>query len=127
MTNNLGLLSLFTGCSVDQDVERGYMGISQTAFIETLAKRFDVSSTSEYPAVVGANLEARMEGESGGAVGIPGGCRVSDVASDDDTAGYRKCSPCCGSPLSQPYRAALEGRPEDNRVSSRQQVSRFDF
>ena len=65
-TTNLGLLNLFTGCVVEQDVKHGFVSISQTPFIETLAKRFSVTKVSEHPAVVGANLEARMEGESGG-------------------------------------------------------------
>ena len=65
-TTNLGLLNLFTGCVVEQDVEHGFVTISQTPFIETLAKRFDVTKTYEHPAVVGADLEARKEGESGG-------------------------------------------------------------
>jgi len=51
---------------VSQDVENGFLTISQTSFIETLARRFGVTKTSEFPAVVGANLEARMEGESSG-------------------------------------------------------------
>ena len=65
-TNHLGELSLFTGCVVSQDVKNGYLTMRQTAFVETLARRFDVTTTSEFPAVPGANLEARMEGESGG-------------------------------------------------------------
>ena len=65
-TANLGLLNLFTGCVVEQDVEHGFVTISQTPFIETLAKRFDVTKTFEHPAVVGADLDARKEGESGG-------------------------------------------------------------
>ena len=69
-TNDLGELSLFTGCLVPQNVEEGYLSISQTSFIETLAERFDVSTVSEFPASVGANLEARMEGRSGLVVGI---------------------------------------------------------
>ncbi|CAM9459186.1 unnamed protein product [Scytosiphon promiscuus] len=65
-TNNLGRLSLFTGCVVAQDVEMGFPTITQMAFIETLGRRFDVSATSEFPASPGGILEARMEGESGG-------------------------------------------------------------
>ena len=65
-TNDLGELSLFTGCLVTQNVEAGYLSISQTSFIKTLAMRFDVSTVSEFPVSVGANLEARIEGESGG-------------------------------------------------------------
>ena len=47
-------------------MELGEITINQTAFIETLARRFDVATTSLYPASPAANLEAKMEGESGG-------------------------------------------------------------
>ena len=59
------LLPLFTGCVAAQNVEEGHLSISQTAFIETLAKRLNVSTISKFLASVGANLEARKEGESG--------------------------------------------------------------
>ena len=65
-TNNLGELSFFTGCTITQDTEKGLTSISQKAFIETLARRFDVTTTSPYPASPYANLGARVEGESGG-------------------------------------------------------------
>ena len=45
-TNDQGELSRFTGCVVTQNVEEGYLSISQTAFIETLAKCFDMSTIS---------------------------------------------------------------------------------
>ena len=69
-TTNLGLLTLFTGCVVEQVVEYGFVTIKQTPFIETLARRFGFTETWEHPAVVGANLEARMEG-AGRAVAVP--------------------------------------------------------
>ncbi|CAN0599542.1 unnamed protein product, partial [Laminaria digitata] len=49
-TNDLGELSFLTGCAFTQDVELGTLGITQTAFIETLARRFDVTKISQYPA-----------------------------------------------------------------------------
>ena len=49
-TNDLGELSFFTGCTITQDPEKGLTNISQKTFIETLARRFDVTTTSPYPA-----------------------------------------------------------------------------
>ena len=65
-TNDLGELSFFAGCTITQDTEKGLTSISQKTFIETLARRFDVTTTSPYPASPCANLGARVEGESGG-------------------------------------------------------------
>ena len=65
-TNDLGELSFFTGCLFSEDLEKGRLSITQTAFIETLARHFDVTSTSLYPVSPDANLEERMEGESCG-------------------------------------------------------------
>ena len=65
-TNNLGELSFFTGCSIIQDTENGVLKVNQMTFIETLAKRFDVTTTARYPASPSANLGPRIKGESGG-------------------------------------------------------------
>ena len=65
-TVDLGELSFFTGCAVIQDIENGVTKINQKTFIETLARRFDVSATAPYPATPGAKLRPRMEGKSGG-------------------------------------------------------------
>ena len=65
-TIDLGKLSFFTGCTIIQDTEKGLTSISQKTFIETLARRFDVTTTSPYPASPCANLGARVEGESVG-------------------------------------------------------------
>ena len=65
-TVDLGELCLFTGCAVIQDIENGITKINLKTFIETLARRFDVTTTAPYPATPGANLGPRMEGESGG-------------------------------------------------------------
>ena len=64
-TVDLGILSFFTGCAVIQDVENGVTRINQKTFIETFAKRFDVTTTARYPASADANLGARMDGEPG--------------------------------------------------------------
>ena len=37
MTNDLGELSFFTGCSIIQDTENGVLKLNQKTFIETLA------------------------------------------------------------------------------------------
>ena len=65
-TNDLGKLSFFTGCTITRDTEKGLTSISQKTFIETLARRFDVTTTSPYPASPCVNLGARVESESGG-------------------------------------------------------------
>ena len=65
-TNNLGELSFFTGCSIIQDTENGVLKLNHNTFIETLATRFDVTTTARYPASPSANLGPRMKGGSGG-------------------------------------------------------------
>ena len=65
-TNNLGELSFFTGRSIIQDTESGALKRNLKAFIEILAKRFDVTTTGRYPAFPCANLGPSMKGESGG-------------------------------------------------------------
>ena len=64
--NDLGELSFFTGCVFSQEFEKGRLSMTQTTFIETLARRFDVSTPSLYPASPDANLGVRIEGESSG-------------------------------------------------------------
>ncbi|CAM9844055.1 unnamed protein product [Discosporangium mesarthrocarpum] len=65
-TNNLGPLSLYTGCVFARDWERGQLLISQTAFINQLCKRFDVCSSSPTPAAPNAKLLSGQEGEGAG-------------------------------------------------------------
>ena len=64
--NDLGELSFFMGCVFSHDLEKGKLSMTQTAFIEILARRFDVTTTSLYPSSPDANLGARIEGESSG-------------------------------------------------------------
>lgn len=64
-TNNLGDLSFLMGCVFTQDLERGKLSIVESAFSETHARRFDLTTTSLHPASPGADLAAWMEGESG--------------------------------------------------------------
>ena len=45
---------------------RDRIKINQKTFIETIARRFDVSTTARYTATAGAKLGPRMEGESSG-------------------------------------------------------------
>ena len=63
-TNDLGELSFFMGCVFSQDLEKGMLSMTQTAFIETLARIFYLTTTFLYPASPDAKLGARMEGES---------------------------------------------------------------
>ena len=63
-TVDLGGLIFFTGCAVIQDTKNGVTKINQKTFIETIAGRFDVTTTARYPANAGANLGPRMKGES---------------------------------------------------------------
>ncbi|CAN0315217.1 unnamed protein product, partial [Discosporangium mesarthrocarpum] len=65
-TNNLGPLSLHTGCVFARDWERGQLLISQTAFINQLCERVDVCSSSPTPAAPNARLLPRQEGEGAG-------------------------------------------------------------
>ena len=65
-TVDLGELTFFTGCAVIQDVKDGITKINQRTFIETLARRFDVTTTARYPATAGADLGPRKEGEPSG-------------------------------------------------------------
>ncbi|CAM9651462.1 unnamed protein product, partial [Discosporangium mesarthrocarpum] len=65
-TNNLGPLSLYTGCVFARDWERGQLLISQTAFINQLCERIDVCSSSPTLAAPNAKLLPRQEGEGAG-------------------------------------------------------------
>ena len=51
-TNDLGELSFFTGCVFSQDLEKGRRRMTQTAFIEILARRFDVITTPLYLSLI---------------------------------------------------------------------------
>ena len=61
-TNDLRELFFCTGCTITKDTEKGLTSINQKTFIETLARRFDVTTTSPYPASPCANLGTRVEG-----------------------------------------------------------------
>ena len=65
-TNDLGELSFFTEYSIIQDTENGVLKLNQKTYIETLAMRFDMTTTARCPVSPTANLEPRMKGESGG-------------------------------------------------------------
>lgn len=45
-TNDIGAFSFFTAFVSSQDVDKGRLTLTRTDFIETLAKRFDISTTS---------------------------------------------------------------------------------
>ncbi|CAN0002635.1 unnamed protein product [Hapterophycus canaliculatus] len=78
-TNDLGEVSLLTGCVFARGVEEGYFTITQTAFIDTLGRRFDVTTTSDFPAVIGANSRVKEGRGAGMAVGLSGSCRLPGV------------------------------------------------
>ena len=63
-TNDLGELS--AGCSIIQDTENGVLNLSQTTFIDTLAKRINVTMTARYPASPSANIGPSVKDWSGG-------------------------------------------------------------
>ena len=55
-TNNLGEVQWYMGCAIERDWNRGTLCMNQTTFTDTLLKRFDVSSFSDIPAAVSADL-----------------------------------------------------------------------
>ena len=111
-TNDHGKLSFFTGCTITQDTEKGLTSISQNTFLETLARRFDVTTTSPYPASPCANLGARVEGESGGTwpyKEVVGGLMLLVVMSRPDiTNAVRAVSRHSNSPAERHWRAVLQ-------------------
>ncbi|CAB1106840.1 unnamed protein product [Ectocarpus sp. CCAP 1310/34] len=65
-TKNLGECEWFDRCAIDRDVEAGTLNISETAYIDSMVKRFDVQSTSRIPASPGIDLGPRRDDEKGG-------------------------------------------------------------
>ncbi|CAB1105704.1 unnamed protein product [Ectocarpus sp. CCAP 1310/34] len=65
-TTNPGECQWLDGCAIVRDVEAGTLGISQTAYIDSMVKRFDVQSTYRIPATPGADLGPKREDEEGG-------------------------------------------------------------
>ncbi|CAB1096632.1 unnamed protein product [Ectocarpus sp. CCAP 1310/34] len=65
-TRNVGECEWFDGCAIERDVEAGNLKISQTAYIDSMVKRFDVQSTSRIPASPGVDLGPKRDNENGG-------------------------------------------------------------
>ena len=111
-TNDLGELSFFTGCTITQDTEKDLTSISQKTFMETLARRFDVTTTSPYPASPCANLGARVEGESGGTCpyeeAVGGSMWLVVMSRPDSTNAVRAVSRHSNSPAERHWKAVLQ-------------------
>lgn len=66
-THGLGKLYFYMGCARTQDLETSKLSTVLTVFFaETLARRFDVTTTSLYLDYPGADLGTRVEGDSDG-------------------------------------------------------------
>ncbi|CAN0487023.1 unnamed protein product, partial [Discosporangium mesarthrocarpum] len=65
-TNNLGPLSWYTGCAFKRNWESGTRNISQTAYIDQLCERFDVSFPSSLLAAPHQSILPRQEDEPQG-------------------------------------------------------------
>lgn len=94
---------------------KGTLSITQTAFIETLAKRFDVIKTPFVPVSPGVNFGAREEGEYCWYLALQGGRGRSDVAGNHVETGHRELCACCGASCPQCHHEALEGCLDDDR------------
>ncbi|CAB1106812.1 unnamed protein product [Ectocarpus sp. CCAP 1310/34] len=65
-TKNLGECEWFDGCAIERGVEAGTLRISQTAYIDSMVKRFEAQSTSLIPASPGVDLGPKRDDENGG-------------------------------------------------------------
>ncbi|CAB1110128.1 unnamed protein product [Ectocarpus sp. CCAP 1310/34] len=60
---DLGECTLYDGCAIAMDVENGITKLSQTAYIESMLKRFDVTTTAFTPAATDADLGPKRDDE----------------------------------------------------------------
>ncbi|CAB1111413.1 unnamed protein product [Ectocarpus sp. CCAP 1310/34] len=60
---NLGEYEWFGGCAIERDVEAGTLKISQTAYIDSMVKCFDVQSPSRIPASPNVDLGPKRDDE----------------------------------------------------------------
>ncbi|CAN0472479.1 unnamed protein product, partial [Discosporangium mesarthrocarpum] len=65
-TNNLEPLSWYTGCAFERDWEKSTLTSTQTAYIDQLCERFDVSSPSPLPATAHEQTLPRQENDEPG-------------------------------------------------------------
>lgn len=56
MTNDLGELSIFIVYVLLHEHEKNWLNMERTVFINTLANRFEVTTTSRYPASPNTNI-----------------------------------------------------------------------
>ncbi|CAB1103274.1 unnamed protein product [Ectocarpus sp. CCAP 1310/34] len=61
--NDQGECTWYDGCAVAMDVEYGITKLSQTAYIESMLKRFDVTTTAFTPAATDADLGPKRDDE----------------------------------------------------------------
>ncbi|CAM9393311.1 unnamed protein product [Discosporangium mesarthrocarpum] len=62
-TNNLGLLSWYTGCTLERDWERGTLTVTQSPYIDQLSECFDVCSSSLLPVTANEQTLPRQDKE----------------------------------------------------------------
>ncbi|CAB1106081.1 unnamed protein product [Ectocarpus sp. CCAP 1310/34] len=60
---DLGGCTWYDGCAIAMDVENGITKLSQTAYIESMLKRFDVTTTAFTPAATNADLGPKRDDE----------------------------------------------------------------
>ena len=65
-TNKLGECTWYDGCGNERNAELGTIKLSQEACVEILIARFDIHTTSDTPASLGADLGPKRSDESGG-------------------------------------------------------------
>jgi len=56
-TNNLREVRWYMGCGTERDWEKDTIKITQTAFVDTLLKRFNITARTNTPASPAADLE----------------------------------------------------------------------
>ncbi|CAB1111664.1 unnamed protein product [Ectocarpus sp. CCAP 1310/34] len=60
---DVGECTWYDGCAIAMDVENGITKLSQTAYIESMLKRFDVTTTAFTPAATDADLGPKRDDE----------------------------------------------------------------
>ena len=62
---DLGDCTWYDGCAIDMNLENGTTKVSQTAYIESMLKRFNVTTTAPTPATTDADLGPKRDDEPG--------------------------------------------------------------
>lgn len=63
--------------------------MTQTAFVDGLMQRFEVTAISEFPAATDVDLGSRRDGEERRGFTVQGGSRVPPVVIPGDATGHR--------------------------------------